>query len=74
MCLNCCGIKSRLNYPEFGNMIKKHDIICLVETKTDDIDKIDFPDYKFYMKNRKRVSNIDVRVVLWLDIRIHCQI
>ena len=57
MCLNCCGIKSRLKYPEFGNLIEKYDIICLVETKTDDLDVIDFPGYKFSMKNRKKVSH-----------------
>ena len=41
--LNCCGIKSRLQYPEFQNMIRNHDILCFVETKTDDLDVINFP-------------------------------
>jgi hypothetical protein len=39
--LNCCGVKLRLQYPEFCELIKKNDIVCLQETKTDDIDKID---------------------------------
>jgi hypothetical protein len=34
--LNWCGIKKRLNYLEFEQMIRKYDIIYLVETKTDD--------------------------------------
>jgi hypothetical protein len=44
--LNCCRIKSRLQYPEFQNMIRNHDILCFVETKTDDLDVINFPGFK----------------------------
>ena len=57
VCLNCCGIKTRLQYPEFGNLIQSYDIVCFVETKTDDVDLINFPGYKFKMKNRKKISN-----------------
>lgn len=57
MCLNCCGIKSRLQYPEFINLIQSNDIICLVETKTDDLDIIECPGYKFLMKNRRKITN-----------------
>ncbi|CAG2246975.1 unnamed protein product [Mytilus edulis] len=57
LCLNCCGIKSRMQYPEFENIIKKHDIVCFVETKTDDIDVINFPGFHFKMKNRKTVTS-----------------
>ena len=53
LCLNCCGIKSRLQYPEFQNMIRNHDILCFVETKTDDLDVINFPGFKFIMKNER---------------------
>jgi hypothetical protein len=52
--LNCCGIKLRLQYPDFCELIKKNDIICLQETKTDDIDKIELKRYTFKMKNRKK--------------------
>ena len=53
--LNCCGVKLRLQYPEFCELIKKNDIVCLQETKTDDIDKIDLEGYTFKMKNRKKL-------------------
>jgi exonuclease III len=43
--LNCCGVKLRLQYPEFCELIKKNDLVCLQETKTDDIDKIDLEGY-----------------------------
>ena len=45
--LNCCGIKSRLRNPEFCELINSFDIVCFVETKTDDIDVIDFPGFIF---------------------------
>ena len=57
LCLNCCGLKTRLQYPEFNKLIQSYDIVCLVETKTDDIDIITSPGYTFHMKNRKKVSN-----------------
>ena len=51
--VHCCGIKSRLQYPEFQNMIRNHDILCFVETKTDDLDVINFPGFKFIMKTER---------------------
>ena len=48
--LICCGIKKRLNYLEFEQMIRKYDIICLVETKTDDIDIVKLEGMKFIWK------------------------
>jgi hypothetical protein len=53
VCLNCCGFKTRLQYPEFRNLIQSYEIICFVETKTDNIDIIILPGYKFVMKNRE---------------------
>jgi exonuclease III len=38
------------------NLLKKKDIVCLQETKTDDIDKIDLEGYTFKMKNRKTIE------------------
>jgi hypothetical protein len=34
-----------LQYPEFENFVRNHDIICLVESKTDDRDEIKLPWY-----------------------------
>ncbi|CAG2236450.1 DNASE1L [Mytilus edulis] len=58
LCINCCGLKSRINYPEFSELIYKNDIACFVETKTDDLDDIRLKGYKFILKNRKKVSRI----------------
>ena len=67
MCLNCCGLNLRLNYPEFGELICQHDFICLQETKTDDPDQINFPGYIFKTKKDKSF-HIENRAGLLLDI------
>ena len=58
MCINCCGLKSKLNYPEFNELIAKNDIACFTETKTDDMDEIKLKGYKFIIKNRRTISKI----------------
>ena len=57
LCLNCCDLNLRLNYPEFGELICQHDCICLQETKTDDTDQINFPVYIFETKIRQTFSH-----------------
>ena len=54
--LNCCGVKLRLQYPEFCQLVCNQDIICLQETKTDDLDTIELPGYIFKMKNRIKIG------------------
>lgn len=56
LCLNCCGIKTRSNYPEFISLLEGYDIVCLVETKTDNLDQINIPGFKFKMKNRTKIA------------------
>ena len=48
--------KCKFNYPEFIEMINDFDILCLVETKTDDYDIINIPGYTVKIKNRKFMS------------------
>ena len=62
--LNCCGLKLRLQYPEFCELFQKYDIICLQETKTDDLDVIELPGYVFNMKNRKKFGKKSGGIVL----------
>ena len=56
--LNVCGIKKRLNYPEFNELIKCYDILCFTESKTDDLDTICHEDFVFYAKNRLKFSRV----------------
>ena len=51
--VNCCGLVNKLHYLEFENLIEKHNIVCFVETKTDHMNEIKLPGYKFHMKNIK---------------------
>ena len=36
--LNVCGLKSKLFTPDFVELCRKHDIICLTEIKCDEVD------------------------------------
>jgi exonuclease III len=49
---NVCGLKRRIQYPEFLELVNDYDILCFVETKTDDVDEIDLPGFIIKMKNR----------------------
>ena len=52
LALNCCGLKHKLQYPEFQEVLSANDSICLVESKTGDTDEILLPGYIVIMKNR----------------------
>lgn len=54
--LNVCGVKNKLNNDKFVNLIHKHDIVRLTETKTDDIDKTQIHGFATSMKNRKKLT------------------
>ena len=41
-CLNVCGLKSRLQYPEFSDTLSHYDIFCVTETKLDHNDNHTF--------------------------------
>jgi exonuclease III len=57
--LNCCALKKRVNYPEFKDLIKRHDILCFQETKTDDIDVLEIDGYEIKMKNRVKYGRVN---------------
>ena len=50
--LNVCGLMSKMKYPEFCEMQVSNDIICLTETKMDDLDSFDVDGFTCFMKNR----------------------
>ncbi|CAG2241563.1 unnamed protein product [Mytilus edulis] len=56
--INCCGLKHKLQYPEFETLLQKHEILCFVESKTDDMDEICIPGYKIKAKNRRKISRV----------------
>ena len=53
-CINVCGLKRRLNYPEFYDTLSQLDILCVTETKLDHLDVINIPGYGFISQIRKQ--------------------
>ena len=51
--LNCHGIKDKIDYPEFLNLVSGTDIFGVCETWLKDKDEINLPNYEFYPLNRK---------------------
>ena len=54
--LNACGLKSKVNCPDFVNFLYEFDIICIQESRLDDVDQITVPGYKIFMHNRKQIA------------------
>ncbi len=51
--INVCGLKNRCKYPDFVELIETFDILCIEETKLDEYDVINVPNYTFHSKPRK---------------------
>ena len=49
--INVCRLAKRIQYPEFMELIEGYDILCFVETKTDDADEINLSGFILHMKN-----------------------
>ena len=49
LALNVCGIRSKLLYPELLELVSKHDIICISETKLAGTDTVDVDGYKDFI-------------------------
>jgi hypothetical protein len=53
-----CGLNNRNNYSEFQELVNNYDLLCFVESKTDNCDEIEIPDFRLvHMQNRKALSN-----------------
>jgi len=49
------GLKTKLNYPEFVNLIQQYDVFCTVETNLNQYDKVDLNGYTYFGKCRKKI-------------------
>ena len=52
--LNVCGLKRRLEYPDFTKYFENSDILCFMETMLDDSDIISLPGFRTISQPRKR--------------------
>lgn len=61
--LNVCGIRSKIETPDFIESCKKYDVLCFSETKTDDIDtpemmeKFKAMGFQMFVRNRHKFTN-----------------
>ena len=55
LCLNVCGLKSKLLYPDFRDLIASKDILIFLESKSDALDVYDVPSGCCYFA--KHISN-----------------
>ena len=53
-CINVCGLKRRVQFPEFCETLSDLDILCVTETKLDPTDIISIPGYGFLSQERKQ--------------------
>ena len=53
--LNVCGLRRRLLYTEFSDLVQNYDIFCLSETKLLDTDIISCPGYTFLSQPRRQL-------------------
>ena len=56
ICINVCGLTSKLVIPEFIEILNNYGTVCLTETKTDKADIIDIPNFHVFCKHRSRLS------------------
>lgn len=54
--LNVCGLKSKCYSPDFISFLNCYDIVGLQETKLDDLDHLEIPNFVLFFKNRKTIS------------------
>ena len=52
--LNVCGIKRKIQYPRFRDLISNYDLFCVTESKLDNHDLVTMPGYKFISQPRRQ--------------------
>ena len=53
-CLNTCGLKNRIKYPEYIDLINQYDFFGVTETKLDCFDTIELAGYTFLHQHRRQ--------------------
>ena len=52
--LNVCGLKRRLHYPDFCELVHKYDTFCVCKTKLDKYDSIELHGFTFISQCREQ--------------------
>lgn len=46
LCINVCGLLSKLRYPDFEEFCQSYDIVCIVESKLSSLDSFEINNFK----------------------------
>ena len=58
LCINVCGLLSKLRYPDFEEKCQAYDIVCSVESKLGHLDSFDVQNFKILqLLNRKNAKS-----------------
>ena len=49
-----CGLKRRVQYPDFISFVNQYDVVCLAETKLDETDVVLLDGYTFISQPRRQ--------------------
>ena len=74
--LNVCGLRRRILYTDFVNLINQYHIFSVCETKLDNFDIIDMFDFEFISQMRKQKGSLTLAMgkCLWFPVKIKvCQ-
>ena len=72
MYLNVCGLKAKLNIPEFNELIQSFDVITCAETKLDELDVVNIHNYARIRKDRmQKVTRKSGGLAVLINDRIY---
>ena len=58
VCINVCGLLSKLRYPDFEEFCQSYDIVCLVESKLGFLDSFEIQNFEIlHLLNRKKAKS-----------------
>ena len=68
--INVCGFKSKEIFPDFIQLIRNHDIICISESKLADTDSVKVDGYTAFYKNRSKFKRKSGGILVLINNRL----
>lgn len=68
--LNVCGLRKKLQFPDFVTFVCKYDVLCLTETKTDNTDISNIPGFPIRENSVKYIEVLisECEYVFWFKL------
>ena len=71
VCINVCGLLSKLRYPDFEEFCQSYDIVCSVESKLFSLDSFDIQNFEFlHLLNRKKSKSRSGGIAVLVKVTI----